>query len=45
MKYAEFDKTHTEWVHKFISKHDRGPKSYQEFIQFVMDELVDRGEI
>lgn len=45
MKYAEFDKTHTDWVDKFVSKHDRDPKSYAEFIQFCMDELVDKGVI
>lgn len=45
MKYAEFDKAHTDWVDKFISKHDRDPKTYQEFIQFCMDELVDGGKI
>ena len=45
MKYAEFDKTHTDWVDKFISKHDRDPKSYVEFIQFCMDTMVDKGDI
>lgn len=45
MKYAEFDSIHTDWVDKFISEHDRDPKTYQEFIQFVMDTLVDKGEI
>ena len=45
MKYAEFDKAHTDWVDKFISKHDRDPKSYAEFIQFCMDSLVDEGKI
>lgn len=45
MKYAEFDKAHTDWVDEFVSKHDRGPETYQEFIQFVMDELVDGGKI
>ena len=45
MKNSEFTNETVEWLDRFISAHDRDPKSYPEFIQFVMDTLVDEGRI
>lgn len=45
MKNSEFTAQTVEWLDRFISTYDRDPKTYSEFIQFVMDTLVDEGVI
>jgi len=45
MKNSEFERETVEWLDRFISAHDRDPIAYWEFIQFVMDTLVDEGQL
>lgn len=45
MKNKEFTNETVMWLDRFISTHDRDPKTYPEFIQFVMDTLVDEGKV
>ena len=45
MKQKKFVKETVDWLDRFITAHDRDPDSYAEYIQFVMDTLVDQGKI
>lgn len=45
MKNSEFTSETIRWLDRFISTHDRGPNTYAEFVQFVMDTLVDEGKV
>lgn len=45
MKQAEFSAHTMKWVDRFISTYDREPHTYEEFIQFTMDTLVDEGKV
>lgn len=45
MKQKQFVKETVNWLDRFITAHDRDPKTYQEFIQFCMDTMVDEGKI
>lgn len=45
MNTKEFQKAQQDWLDVFITSHGRGPKSYKEYISYVMDTLVDRGEL
>lgn len=45
MKQKQFVNETVNWLDRFITAHDRDPKTYQEFVQFVMDTLTDEGKI
>lgn len=45
MKNSEFTSETIFWLDRFISTYDRDPKTYAQFVQFVMDTLVDEGKI
>lgn len=45
MKNSEFTSETISWLDRFISTHDRDPNTYAEFVQFVMDTLVDEGKV
>lgn len=45
MKNSEFTSETIGWLDRFISTHDRDPNTYAEFVQFVMDTLVDEGKV
>lgn len=45
MKNSEFTQQTIYWLDRFISTHDRDPKTYTEFTQFVMDTMTDEGEV
>ena len=45
MKQKEFMQQTSDWLDRFITVYDRSPKSYTEYIQFVMDTLVDEGKV
>lgn len=45
MKQKQFVDETTYWLDRFISENDRDPNHYPEFIQFVMDALVDEEKI
>lgn len=45
MKNSEFADQTVQWLDRFISTKDRDPVAYWEFVQFVMDTLVDEGHI
>ena len=45
MKQKEFMQETSDWLDRFITVYDRSPKSYVEYIQFVMDTLVDEGKV
>lgn len=45
MKQKKFVNETVKWLDRFIEVKDRDPESYPEYIQFVMDTLVDEGKI
>lgn len=45
MKQKKFVNETVDWLDRFISTYDRDPKTYQEFIQFCMDTMVDEGMV
>lgn len=45
MKQKKFVNETMYWLDRFITEKDRDPKNYPEFIQFVMDALVDEEKI
>ena len=45
MKQKEFMQETINWVDRFISIYDREPNTYTEYVQFVMDTLVDEGKV
>lgn len=45
MKQKKFVNETVDWLDRFITEKDRDPKTYQEFIQFCMDTMVDEGKI
>lgn len=45
MKNKDFMDHTSDWLDRFISTYNRGPRTYEEYIQFCMDSMVDAGVI
>lgn len=45
MKQKKFVNETVSWLDRFITEKDRDPESFPEFVQFVMDTLVDEDKI